>query len=225
MFSRISSAWNNFRTSPSGVFTLSIAVLALGSLHFISSFITTHTYFSIPVTKHEGWILVRINGFGYTMYQENINFNDFKPFKYNYLSRSSKIITMIYTSALQESLNDGRIDEKDVSVLTNRDDETTIKNQADQIFSKTNSQSYQGQLVSLKESKFPVCLYVKGIRDGQSSSYLNILKIQSIKKGKVYNQLTNNGKELDTELINRLSDRKEKIQGLCDLKTQASVLE
>lgn len=223
MFTKISDGWKKFRTSPSGLVSMDIALLALGSLHLISSFITTYSYFSIPTTRHEGWILVRINGFGYTMYQESIDFNDFKPFKYNYLSRSSKIITMIYTSATPKSLDTK--DQKDVSVLTNRDDETTINNQLSEKFSKKNSQSYQSLLVSLKESRSPVCLYVKGIRDGESSSYLNILKIKLIEKEDIDRELKNSGQNINIESMAQLKDedRNKKIQRICDPK-QNSVL-
>jgi hypothetical protein len=185
MLANIKEAWKKIKDKPSIIFFGATVGLSIELLQILSSFITAHSYFFTPVTEHQGWILVKINGFGYTMYQDSINFANLQPFKYNYLSRSSKIITMIYTSAgitppgIGDETSNGGTIEKDVSVLTNRDDETTIKDTT-KTFKKINSQTYQSQLVSFKESGLPVCLYVKGFRNGESSSYLNILKIRAV---------------------------------------------
>jgi hypothetical protein len=127
--------------------------------------------------QYEGWVLVKINGFGRVYYESNIIENFASVFS---LSRRSKIITLIYTDALPtiEQINSGDVKDNDVSVLTNLDWEGHLADNNTNKLVKINSQTLQSKLVSIKESKKLICLYVGGIRNGKESSYLNILKIK-----------------------------------------------
>jgi hypothetical protein len=128
----------------------------------------------------EGWILVKITGFGYTSYSDNVW--NILPWNNRYLSRSSRIISMIYTDAIPDTskINEADTNPHDVSVLKNQDFDGKVAFQTGN-FAKKNSQTLQSYLMQAKELKSPVCLYVYGIRNGQDSHFLNILKVKSSK--------------------------------------------
>jgi hypothetical protein len=128
----------------------------------------------------EGWILVNITGFGYTSYSDNAW--NILPWNNRYLSRSSRIISMVYTDAISDlsKINEADTNPHDVSVLKNSDFDGKVSFQTGN-FIKKNSQTFQSYLMQAKESKIPVCLYVYGIRNGQESHFLNILKVKPLK--------------------------------------------
>jgi hypothetical protein len=173
--------------SHAGTVAASFVAFALfNSLNTISSFVTTYNYVTAPhKDEYEGWILVRITGFGYTLYPESnliIDFSNPSASTNRYLSRSSRIITMIYTDAvkkIEKDINNGNVKDYDTSVLTNTDAKVSLRGERNNNeYDKNNSQTFQSQLALSKELKKPVCLYVKGVRDGRRSTFLNIIKMQ-----------------------------------------------
>jgi hypothetical protein len=207
LMTMLSTSWQYFRKLPIIAFSIGVATCNLAS-HFLTCIEIANLINSSTQLEYEGWIIVKINGFGAVSYDSNFILDYFNS--QSGLSRNSKITTTIFTDALPpaEKINRGDIKNIDVSVLTNMDYQGYLKGNKTDKYRKIHSQTFQSQLVAAKESKIPVCLYVGGIRDGNKSTYLNILKIK-IPNKKAMAKLASS---------NSLSKEVSNVSGLCNTK-------
>jgi hypothetical protein len=147
-----SNLWKWLTTTPISIVFIplyGVVFYAIPALVNIVSFLDNFNKFK-PSSK-EGWIVVKVVGFGYTYYPESF-FDSIQPWKEHYSLRSSKITTMVYTDALPTlgNLNSGSTTASDVSVLTNSNWEGQRYNYQSE-FKKNNSQSFQSFLHSSKD--------------------------------------------------------------------------
>jgi hypothetical protein len=178
----ISNFWQFVKKLPLFAFTSGLAFS-----HIAGSFLTFYTIAMMinpQPLKYEGWVQIRVIGFGSVAYEKNVGDYLTSIFGISGLSRSSSIITTIYTDAIPrtEVINSGEVMDSDVSVLTNLDWHGRLRGQTEE-FKKINSQTFMSKLISSKEEKTCLCLYVAGNRNGKTSEYLNVLKVRDSIEG------------------------------------------
>ena len=176
IFNTILIFWQPLKKLPVFAFTIGLVSTNIAS-HFLTLYTIVMMMISPQYLQYEGWIQVRVTGFGTVSYEKKI-IEDYLTSQSG-LSKSSKVMTTVYTDALPETgvINNGEVQDSDVSVLTNLDWKGLLRGKPDEL-KKINSQTFMSKLVSSKESKKCVCLYVGGIRNGKTSTYLNILKVR-----------------------------------------------